>query len=291
MKTKNFIVTGMLGIALAGVIFTGCKKTSTEADTDATAAQDDANASFVMNDSKTVADGAAKGQANERVFGTTCGTWSKRDTVIGTATDTLIDIYFTGSCVSPDGRTRKGHILVFWNGKGYFDSAASVTETWKNYSIYCPSSGNTIGVTGSRTLTNLGKDSLGDHSWSFNANLTLNYSTGGSCTWNSSRTNILQKISGVWYYIITGSANGTSKSGVAYTLSITSPLYWTAYWLNGGGWWLGGKYCDCIESGQIELTRTGKTYPLYLTFTSGVGHCSHTATATINGNNYNIILP
>lgn len=298
MKTKNFIVTGMLGIALAGVIFTGCKKSSTEADTDATAAQDDANASFVMNDSKTVADGAAKGQANERADHgfTACGVARKvvdTNITIGSVTyttDTLWDIAFSGTCVSPDGRTRKGHILVCWTGKGYFDSATTISETWKNYSV-TTLSGNTIGVTGYRTLTNIGKDSAGDHSWSFNASLALTYSTGGSCTWNSSRTNILQYNSSLatWFYVITGSANGTSKSGVAYTLSITSPLYWTAYWLNGG--WLGGKFCNCIEQGQVELTRTGKTYPLYLTFTSGLGKCACTATATINGNNYNIVLP
>ena len=288
MKTKHFLVTGMIGIALAGMIITGCKKEAA-ADTDATAAQDDANASFALQDSKNISDGAAKGQANERPFGI-CGSISKRDTLIGGNTDTLIDVYFAGGCVSPDGRVRKGHILVMWNGRGYFDSAASITETWKNYSITNPA-GLTIGVNGSRTLTNIGKDSAGDHSWSFNAALTLNYSgtSSGTATWNSNRTNILSKIGSIWYYTITGGASGVSKSGVSYSLTINSPLYWTAFWLNGGA--TSGKYCDCFESGTVELTRSGKTYPLYLTFTSGVGKCLHTATATINGNNYNITLP
>jgi hypothetical protein len=287
MKTKQFLFTGMIGIALAGMVITGCKKESAP-DTDATAAQDDANASFALQDSKNISDGAAKGQATDRPFGATCAQISKRDTVIGGNKDTLIDIYFTGSCVSPDGRTRKGHILVYWNGKGYFDSAASITETWKNYSFTQAWSTNTIGVTGSRTLTNIGKDSAGDHSWSFSANLTLTYSTGGTATWTSNRTNILTKVGKVWYYVINGNANGVSKSGVSYTLTITSPLYYTAYWINILS---GNPTCDCFEAGTVELTRTGKKYPLYLTFTSGVGNCNHTATATINGNNYNITLP
>ena len=284
-----------MGIALAGVIFTGCKKTSTEADTDSTAAQDDANASFVLNDSKTIADGAAKGQANERLMGTCAVLRKVVDTsiTIGSVTyttDTLWDVAFSGTCVSPDGRTRKGHILICWTGKGYFDSGAVVSETFKNYSVYCPNSGLTIGVTGYRQLTNIGKDSLGEHSWSFNAALSLAYSSGGTATWNSSRKNILtyNAAANDWFYVITGSASGTSKSGVAYNLTITSPLYWTAYWINI---LTGRQYCDCIESGQVELTRTGKKYPLYLTFTSGIGKCGHTATATINGNNYNITLP
>jgi hypothetical protein len=288
MKTKHFLVTGMIGVALAGMIITGCKKEST-ADTDATAAQDDANASFALQDSKNISDGAAKGQANERPFTGGCAQITKRDTVIGGVTDTLIDIYFPGGCVSPDLRTRKGHILVMWNGKGYFQDSASITETWKNYTV-TSLSGLTIGVAGSRTLSNIGKDSAGDHSWSFNASLTLTYSgtSTGTATWNSTRTNTLTKVGKVWYYVITGGASGVSKSGVSYSLTINSPLYWTAYWLN---LLAGNKYCDCFESGTVELTRSSKTYPLYLTFTSGVGNCNHTATATINGNNYNITLP
>jgi len=289
MKTKHFLITGIIGVALAGMIITGCKKEST-ADTDATAAQDDANASFMLNDSKNISDGAAKGQANERTLGTTCGQITVGDTLVGGKMDSLIDIYFPGTCISPDYRVRKGHIRVFWNGKGYFQDSASVTETWVNYTV-TTLGGTGIGITGTRTLTNIGKDSVGDHSWSFNANLTLTYSSGGSCTWNSSRTNILSKIGNQWYYSTTGSASGTSKSGSQYSLNITKPLVYTAFWLNGGWPSWGGTYCDCIESGTVELTRTGKTYPLYLTFTSGVGHCNRTATATINGNNYNITLP
>ena len=196
-------------------------------------------------------------------------------------------------CQSPDGRTRKGDVIVYWNkGLNYFDSGASITQTWRNFTFTNSDLYRvTIGVTGSRTLTNIGKDSLGDHSWKFTANLTLTYSTGGKATWNSTRNNILQKVGSIWYYVITGSASGMCKSGVAYNLTITRPLYWTAYWLNGGGWWSGSKFCDCFEAGPVELTRTSKTYPLYLTFTSGVGNCGHTATATINGNNYNIAMP
>jgi hypothetical protein len=292
MKTKHFLVTAMIGVALAGMIITGCKKETT-ADTDATAAQDDANASFMLNDSKTISDGAAKGQANERILGA-CGAINRRDTLIGGVTDTLVDIAFPGGCVSPDGRTRKGHILFWWNGKGYFQDSASVTETWVNYSVYSPSSGTTItmGNGSSRTLTNIGKDSAGDCSWKFTASLTLNYSgaTTGTATWSSTRTNVLTAVSGVYYYVINGNASGTSRTGVAYTLTITSPLYWTAYWSNiFYGNYL--KICDCFESGTVQYSRTGKTNALYLQFTSGIGNCLHTATATINGNNYNIILP
>jgi len=275
---------------LSAVIYTGCKKDSTpstnpaNADNDASAAQDEANASFIIQDSKGISDGAAKGQSTERALGLTCGTITG-DT--SATTDTL-DIHFSGLCISPDGRIRKGDIIVYWTRhKGYFDSGASVTQTWKNYSV-TTLLGGTIYVTGSTSFKNTGKDTVGDHSWSYNSNVTLTYSTGGTATWTANRNNVLTKIGTEWYYIITGGATGTSKSGITYTENITSPLYWTAYWVNLAN---GGSVCDCFEQGTVQFTRSGKTYPLILNFTSGVGNCNHTATATINGTNYPITLP
>ncbi|HTB05968.1 MAG TPA: hypothetical protein VK806_03370 [Bacteroidia bacterium] len=284
MKTKHLILTGILAVSLAGVIITGCKKEST-ADTDATAAQDDANATFAIQDTKNSADGAAKGQATERPdHSYTCATWTWDSSA---TTDTLI-ISYPGTCVSPDGRTRKGDIIVYWpRGEGYFTNGSVITMTFKNYS-FTNLGGTVISVTGTRSLTNTGKDSLGDYSWNFNANLTLNYSTGGSATWNSSRTNTLMQSGNFYYYSITGSASGTSKSGVGYTITISSPLIYAANWINYALYKT--LPCYCIEAGQLTYTRTGKTYPLYLTYTSGLGKCNNTASATINGNTYNIYL-
>jgi hypothetical protein len=285
------VTTVLMGLALvSAVIYAGCKKEGTTtksnpatADNDASAAQDEANASFMIQDSKNISDGAAKGTATERAFGT-CGTI----TGDSSATTDTIDIHFSGLCVSPDGRIRKGDIIVYWTkGKGYFDSAASVTQTWRNYSV-TTLVGGTIYVTGSSNITNTGYDHVGDHSWKYTSNVTLTYSTGGTATWSASRNNVLTQIGGTWYYIVTGGATGTSKSGITYTLTINSPLYWTAYFVNIAN---SITPCDCIEAGTLEFTRTGKTYPLYLTYTSGVGNCNHTATATINGNNYPITLP
>lgn len=290
MKTKHFILTGILAVSLAGVIITGCKKSTTSPDTDATAAQDDANATFAIQDTKNSADGAAKGQATEGPeHSFTCATWRWDSSA---STDTLV-ISYPGTCVSPDGRTRKGNIIVYWpRGAGYFTNGSVITMTFKNYS-FTNIGGTVISVTGTRTLTNTGKDSLGDYNWNFNANLTLNYSTGGSATWNSSRTNTLMKsttISNFYYYSITGSASGTSKSGVGYNISIstTNPLTYAANWINYVLY--ARSPCYCIESGQLTFTRTGKTYPLYLTYTSGLGNCNYTASATINGNTYNIVF-
>jgi hypothetical protein len=287
------ITTALMGVALlSAVIYAGCKKegttSSNPADSDATAAQDEANASFMINDSKTIADGGAKGQFNNNKALGLCGNVSRRDTVIGGNTDTLVDIYFSGMCPDADGHVRNGHILVYWNGKGYFDPTATITQTWKNYSVTTISTGNSIAVTGANTISNTGKDTAGDHSWNCSSSVTLTYSTGGSATWNATRVNTLMQIGKIWYYEVTGSATGTSKSGVTYTQAITSPLYWTPYLVNTAD---GNPVCGCIEAGTTQFTRTGKTYPLILNYTSGVGNCAYTATATINGKNYNILVP
>lgn len=292
MKKLSILALGLF--AFSAMIYTGCKKdnsatttpTTNTKDNDYNAAQDEANATFVLNDSKTMSDGAAKGQSTERTLGT-CGTI----TADSSSTTDSIDIHFTGTCISPDGRIRKGDIIVYWTkGKSYFDSAASITQTWRNYSVTNVATGLVIAVTGSTNYSNIGKDSLGDHSWKFSSTVTLTYSgtLTGTTTWSANRTNMLSKASsGIWYYSVTGGSSGTDVKGNNYTLTITSPLIYTALFLNEAA---GKPVCGCIESGSETLTLTGVTYPLTLTYTSGVGNCNYTATATINGNSYNITV-
>lgn len=276
MKTRKYVIIGSLALALAGAIFAGCKKnTTTNTSTDTTAAQDDANAQLAIQDSKNISDGAAKGQASDRTAGG-CETFRKFDTTINSTLDTALDIFFGNSdCTCTDGRTRRGHILVFWNGKGYFDSASSITMTFNNYYL------NDIGISGTRTLTNAGKLTSGNQAWNFTAALTLTYpSGGGTATWNSTRVNVLKQVGSAWYYAVTGSASGTSRKGATYNINITSPLYVTAL-----PWWLGG--CKYIESGQLTVNVSSFSYPIYVNFGTAIGTCSNAATATINSVTFN----
>ncbi|HTB07873.1 MAG TPA: hypothetical protein VK806_13055 [Bacteroidia bacterium] len=287
MNTKQFLLTGILGIALAGTILTGCKKNNESPDTDTNAAQDEANATFAINDTKNTADGAVQGMKSNRPDHnmTGCATWTGDSSA---TTDSLI-ISFPGSCTSPDGRIRKGDIIVYWNkGTDYFDSGAVINMTFRNYS-FTNRRGEVIGVTGTRTHTNLGRNMSGDQSWGVNANLTLTYATGGTATWTANRVHTLMHSTNFYYYSITGTASGTSKSGVAYNINITSPLIRAANWINSVLY--STSPCYCIEAGSLTVSRTGKKYPLYLTYTSGLGNCDYTAAATINGNTYDIIVP
>ncbi|MGP8217336.1 MAG: hypothetical protein ACLQQ4_17340, partial [Bacteroidia bacterium] len=224
MKTKKFLLTGAMGIALTGMVITGCKKNSTTTpaavDSDITAAQDDANATFAVNETKNSADGAAQNQPNVyRPQGSSCATVTKNlDTVLSNGqVDSLMDINFGPSpCLCADGRYRQGHIRVYWDHiHPYFTQGDTINMTFENYVV------NSKGIQGTRMLVNTGKDSAGNMSWSFTANLTITYAGGGTATWTASRTNTLVNVGGAWYYEITGGGSGVSKSGVSYTHTIT----------------------------------------------------------------------
>jgi hypothetical protein len=274
MKTKHYLLIGILGIALSGVILTGCKKTTTDNPTDTTAAQDDATGADAIQDSKNISDGAAKGQAVDRLMGASCETYRKFDTIINSVPDTALDINFGNvNCVCKDGRTRRGHILVFWNGKSYFDSASSISMTFNNYYL------DNNNIAGTRLLTN-----TGSNTWTFNANLTITYPNSQTATWNSTRVYTMTTVNSVLYWSVTGTANGTCRSGATYKIATTTPLYVTVL-----PWWFFG--CAWIEAGNVTVTVSSFSYPIYVNFGNpsalGANDCHYTATATINGNNYN----
>jgi hypothetical protein len=295
MKTKFFLLTGILGIALAGAVFTGCKKDSTAAtpDTDYTAAEDESNASNASTDTKNVSDAAAQGQQNEYLkrpgrsldvlVGHCTVTWSlPADTTSGV--DTMYINFGPAPVQCNDLRWRQGEVIVYWTRHGnssllqtYFDSGSAINMTFKNYASGATAS-NMVGISGLRTWTNLGVNALLEQNWSFSANLTLSYNTGQTATWTSNRTNTLVEVSGTYYYEVTGTAEGVSRKGIGYTLTITSPLYVTAL-----PWWLGG--CAWIESGTISINVTSSTNTMTINFGT-IGACNDYAIVTLAGVNY-----
>jgi hypothetical protein len=282
MKTRHFLIIGTVAVLFAGAIFAGCKKDTTPTTTnttttytDYTAAQDDANASSVVNDTKGISDGAAQGKAEQRTMGGyPVVIFNHGDTTLpGGATDSVLEINFGPTdMLCNDGRWRRGIIEVWYTPKGYWTQGDTIGMTFQGYYV------NDIGVTGYRKLVNVGKDSAGFHTWSFTASLKLTYPlSGGTATWTSSRTNTLLKTGGVWYYNVTGTASGVSRKGTNYAMTITSPIYVTALPPFAGG-------CPYFESGAIAVTLA--SYNIGLTFGKGVGTCSDTATATINSHTY-----
>lgn len=296
MKTKNLLLSGILGLALSGFVLTGCHKSATTTtDTDYTAAQDEANGSFASTDAKNVSDAALQNNGSNygperninRIYSSHCTvTWNDTST---STMDTMYINFGATPVQCNDYRWRKGEIIVYWAKKtgfwvwqSYFDSGSTVAQTFRGYAVGSASNAMN-GVAGTRTWTNKGYVS-GYMNWDFSAYLTITYPDGKTATWNSVRYNVLKNISGTWYYQIKGSAYGTSRNGVGYTLSIedANPLYVTAW-----PWWLGG--CAWIESGIVDINRTTSTNTLSINFGS-IGTCDNIAVATINGNNYTFYM-
>jgi hypothetical protein len=299
MKTKNFLLSGLLGIALTGFVLTGCHKSSTTPDTDYTAAEDEANATAAMNDTKNVSDASMQGNSSsygpahsvKAIYSTNITLSWSIDTAMGTE-DTLYITFGNGTTpvYCNDDRYRQGKILVYWNNstgnlwQTYFDSNGIVNMTFRNYASG-NSTGNMIGISGLRTWTNLGKNALSEENWKFNAALTLSYNTGQTATWNSTRTNTLVQPGGLgttYYYEITGTAYGVSRKGIDYSITIENPLY-----ITGLPWWAGG--CKWIEAGTVSVNRSSSTNTLTINFGT-LGTCDATAVATLDGVNYTFTM-
>jgi len=147
MKTKNFVLSGILGIALSGFVLTGCHKSATTPDTDYTAAQDEANASFASNDTKNVSDAAMQGTTNK--YGpahTIQSVYSSNCVVAWDSTSNpgyiTVTVNFGSTPVEcKDTRWRQGEVIVTWKEasgrflQAYFDSLNTITETFSGYKV------------------------------------------------------------------------------------------------------------------------------------------------------------
>ena len=280
MKTKKFILKGMLVAAITGLMVTGCKKETEDQDT--TAASDDAAAEQTYNDVSNIADQAYKGsvnykQAQEGSMLSTCAQ-VKLDTASGSNPDTITVTFGTGTyptlsnCLCSDGRYRRGRIIVTFSGK-YRDSASVHTITFDNYYV------NDNQITGTKTVKNNGHNSSGNLNWTVTVNGSIILASGGgTITWNSTRTR--EWLSGAntpfnWLddvYGIAGSQTGINAKGVSYSAVITKQLKVA---LN----------CHWITEGTLELTPAGKAKR---TIDYGSGTCDNKATVTINNNTYTV---
>ena len=266
----------LLIIAVLSVIIASCKKEPDEKpDTDTTVAQDNAMAEGMFNDMKTIADQASSGymvyhrdSEDTLVFG--CATVI-RDTT--TSPKTLTVDFGTSNCLCNDGNYRRGIIEVSYSG-GYLDSGTVVTQTPNGYFV------NDNQLTGTKTVTNMGRNSSGNLWWAISVNgSVIKANNGGTVTWVSSREREWVAGEGTitWLddvYLITGSANGTRPNGESFNAVINTALR---------------KEIGCRHFVSGVFTLTPGTRPARV-FDYGSGACDNQASVTINGNTYNIVL-
>jgi len=264
---------GAVALTLSIFVFVAaCHKTTKTAAEDTSYATDYAKAEKTFNDVQTVSDQAATVTGN-MAYRTTATTGSGCATVTHSfnGTDSVLTINFgTTDCVCHDGSTRRGEIIVTYTGH-YADSGSVHNITFNNFFH------NDNQVLGTKTVTNMGHNSLGQVYFNVNINCSIVKANGEthSANWNRVRTWITEGTPNV--YSITGSGTLIRPNGRTVGVNITTPL-------------IVSSDCRWIEAGTIV-----HTMPNGLTRTVNYGNtpaCDNQAVVTLpNGTTQNITLP
>lgn len=185
----------------------------------------------------------------------------------------LID-FGDDDCESSDGRVRKGSILVTFTGR-YREEGTVIVYTPNEYSV------NGYVVDGTKTITNLGENGLGNIEFAIeieDGEITAP-DNGYTMTWEASRIREWVAGDNSWFliddeYEISGSSSGINRNGIPYTTQITSPL--RAEFI-----------CPYITSGVLEIVPEGRETRVV---DFGGGDCNNTVTVTVGGQTYSIAL-
>jgi hypothetical protein len=268
------------------LIINSCKKDEEIIiDNQTTSSKDNGAAENLFADIKRVVEEAAndEGQSGKKAgysFGP-CATVSTTPAWTNPTFPKVMTIDFgSTNCMGNYGINRRGIIQVTITGS-YMDSGSVLTVQPQNYFV------NDIKIEGTKTLTNNGYNVNNNLNFTVNVvNGTITYTDGTQATWASTRNNewiegdstnlFTHGFPGLCddVYLITGSANGVNRNGLAYTVSITSPLRKEIC-------------CRWVVSGSLDIVPNGLATR---TVDFGTGACDALATITINGNTYNVYM-
>lgn len=269
---SNFTRMNKFWIASLAIVVTlglttscGKKKKENEQEVEAVAI-DNAVAESSYNDLSTMADEAVQGESNFKSFDSDCVTIDY-DTIAGVPTITVD--FGPENCLCQDGRMRRGKVIFSFAGM-YNQSGSVVTTTTNHYYV------DDYGIDGTRIAT-----WSADHTY----NITVNGSiykpnNGGTITWNCNKTrtqtagtntpfNWLDNV-----YSITGSASGTTATGVSFEITVDEALIVQ----------LG---CRWIKKGKLTITRVDKDDVI---IDYGDGECDNKAMMTIGNRTKEITL-
>jgi hypothetical protein len=174
-----------------------------------------------------------------------------------------ITIDFGDGCEGDYGRVRKGKIII--NISDNMKNVGAVrTITFEDFFI------DDVEITGTRTLTNTGLNSDGKPTFSLViTEFTLTFPNGDQAVKNVNRIHTFvqgfltpNRLDDIW--AITGTANGVTRDGNTFTVTITTPL------IKKGS-------CRWIVEGVIEITT--ETATISLDF--GDGACNGVGVITL----------
>ncbi|MBI1225081.1 MAG: hypothetical protein GC192_07560 [Bacteroidetes bacterium] len=240
-----------------GLFFTACQK-----DEDTTiqseqimAAEDQTAANDLYEDVDEQVDIAVE----TRGGGGTCPTVTI-DPADGSYPRTMTIDFGTDGCTGPDGRVRKGQIVVSLTDS-LSNTGAVRTATFVDFYV------DGAHLEGTRTLTNQGPNADGNLTFSRTVvGGKITFPNDESATWEANHQitlvqggNTNTPLDNVWE--TTGSSSGVNRNGKAFSTEIVTPL-------------VRKRACPWVVSGTKTLTVDGKT----LTIDYGDGTCDRKAT-------------
>ena len=279
MRTLSFRSLAFACLASGLLLTTGCKREADVTPTDDITTAEDRSEDNIETAISSEAmqagpvDPAAQNSPNlttDADFRARFGSCATR--TFNATTNTLTIDFGSTNCLCPDGRYRRGQILVRFTADGQRRMNGAVV-TRQNYFV------NDNQHTATRTFTDIGGGS-------FTVDVTnasiIRANNGGTHSWTANWT--FTRIAGYGtvqvsddVYSVTGSAAGTNRKNVTYATAIAAqnPLI---------------KRADCLKyyvQGTINITNANnKTMSLDY----GNGTCDNLATVTVNGRTRTITL-
>ena len=277
---RTFSFRPLLLAALAGSLCLGtaCNRNKDAApDEDIASAEDSSDAEHEtalsadlltaaapQNETQTGSPAVADDTELRRVYGT-CATRT-----YDADTRTLTIDFGPTNCLCPDGKLRRGKIVVVFTGANRNRHDGAVV-TRVNYFV------NDNQHTAIRTFAALPG---GSFSLVVTNGGIIFANNGGTSTWTASRTYTRTQGLGTPQvsddvYSVAGQAQGTNRKGVSYTATISTPLT---------------KRGDCYKYYVAGIVTIANSKGQTLSLDYGNGSCDNVATVTVNGRTKTITL-
>ena len=270
------ILLPLLVLAGFAVILNACKKEETDTETQSAVDNSICEGEFsrIMPTVNSIAideDGVHRlaWDENGNMLASTCPAIviDPLDTLDGFPVTLTLD-YGAGCLDSTDNKTRKGKMQATFS-QPFNQVGCVITITLVDYYVDNIKYEGTVTVT--RNAANSFTTAVADGKCT-NPNWTLTWESTKTLTQSEGTTTINPSDD---VFIMTGSANGVNRNGVAYTVNITKQL-------------TKRQTCSWIESGTIDLTPEGLATRTVDFGT--LGTCDNQATLTINGNSFAFTL-
>ncbi|MBD2769142.1 hypothetical protein IC235_14705 [Hymenobacter sp. BT664] len=281
MRTLSLYTRSLTLACLASglLLTTGCKREADQvAPTDVVSAEDHGSSDEEMafsSDLLTVAtpqDETVTGSpavAGAAELGRLLGTCATRS--YNADTRTLVIDFGPTNCLCPDGRYRRGKIVVVFTGSDRRQHSGAIVSR-ENYFV------NDNQHTATRIFTNLGNGSFTVDVPATPPASIIFANNGGTHTWTGHR--VYTRTAGYGTpqladdeYSITGTTSGTNRRGVSYTATIVQPLIKR---------FTPGCFRHFV-SGTVSIVNS-KGNTLLLNYDpAGTGTCDNIASVTVNG--------